>query len=224
MNGVQSAGSLATVAKADHVHPSDTSRLPVNNPTVTGTLTLAQDPVNPLEAATKQYVDNYALGLDFKQSVVVTTTASITLSGTQTIDTVALTGGERVLVKNQGTASQNGIYIVSAGAWTRSTDADTNAEVTTGMFVFVEKGSLAGTSWVLTTQGAITVGSTGLTFTQFGGGSSYTAGTGIDITGNTISLAAAGFSASYLTSGTLNDARLSSNVMLITTTVDGGTF
>lgn len=224
MNGTVAIGSSTTVARADHVHPSDTTKASLSGATFTGTVTLAADPVSALQAATKQYVDNYALGLDFKQSVLVATTANITLSGTQTIDTIAVVAGDRVLVKNQSTASQNGIYIVAAGAWTRSTDADTSAEVTTGMFMFVEKGSQAGTSWVLTTQGTITIGTTGLTFTQFGGSSLYVAGTGIDITGNTISLAAAGFSASYITSGTLNDARLSSNVLLVSSTIDGGTF
>lgn len=224
VNGTQDAGALNTVARADHIHPIDTSRAPVNNPTFTGTVTLASDPVSALQAATKQYVDAMATGLDFKNSVLVATDANITLSGTQTIDTVAVIAGDRVLVKNQSTASQNGIYIVSAGAWGRSTDADTNAEVTTGMFVFVEKGTQAATSWVLSTQGSITLGSTALTFTQFGGGSSYIAGTGIDITGNTVSLNAAGHSASYITSGTLGDARLSSNVLLVSSTIDGGTF
>jgi hypothetical protein len=194
------------------------------SPTFTGVVTLSQDPINPLEAATKQYVDGIAQGLDFKNSVSASTTANIVLSGLQTVDTVSLVAGDRILVKNQSTTSQNGLYVVSTGAWARSTDADTSAEVTTGMFVFVEKGSQGGTSWVLTTQGSITLNSTGLSFTQFGAGSAYTAGSGIDITSTTISLASAGFSASYITSGTLSDSRLSNNVIMITSTIDGGSF
>jgi hypothetical protein len=223
-NGVAAVGVSTTVARQDHVHGTDTTRAPIDSPTFTGVVTLAADPVGALEAATKQYVDAVAQGLDFKNSALVSTTANITLSGTQTIDTIAVIAGDRILVKNQTTGSQNGIYTVQAGAWVRTADANVNYEVTSGMFIFVEKGSQAGTSWVMNTQGAITLGTTSLNFAQFGSGSSYVAGTGIDVTGNTISLNAAGHSASYITSGTLTDARLSSNVMFITTTVDGGSF
>ena len=82
--------------------------------------------------AAKTYIDNTRSGLEVKDSVVVATTANITLSGTQTIDGIAVTAGQRVLVKDQTTASQNGIYVVSASAWSRSTDADTAVELNSG--------------------------------------------------------------------------------------------
>lgn len=134
-------------------------------------LTNLAAPVNPNDAARKADVDAAASGLDVKMSVRVATTANITLSGTQTIDGVAVVAGDRVLVKNQTTASQNGIYVVAAGAWSRSTDADTSAEVHAGMFTFVTEGTTnADSGWVLTTNDPITLGTTALTFGQFSGG------------------------------------------------------
>lgn len=135
-------------------------------------LTNVADPVNAQDVCTKNYADNLALGLDFKASCRVATTANITLSGTQTIDGVAVVAGDRVLVKNQTTASANGIYVVAAGAWSRSTDADSSAEVTSGLFVFIEEGTThADQAWVLTTNNPVTLGTTALTFAQFSGGS-----------------------------------------------------
>jgi len=158
----------------------------------TNRLTNLGDPSSPQDAATKSYVDGVAQGLDVKKSVRAATTASITLSNTQTIDGVALSAGDRVLVKNQSTGSQNGIYdVVSGGSWTRSTDADSSAEVTAGMFVFVEEGtSNADTGWVMSNDGAVTLGTTALTFTQFSTAGSITAGTGLTKTGNTLDVGA----------------------------------
>lgn len=102
---------------------------------------------------------------DFKDAVDVATTANVTLSGEQTIDGV-LTSASRILVKNQTTASQNGIYVTAAGAWSRSTDADTSAEVTSGMQVLVQGGTLGtGVIYSLATPDPITLGTTSLTFT-----------------------------------------------------------
>lgn len=153
----------------------------------TNRITGLGDPVNPQDAATKNYVDAVKQGLDPKDSVRVATTANITLSNTQTVDGVALTVGNRVLVKNQSTASQNGIYVVASGAWTRATDFDTSAKVTSGAFTFVEEGAINGDSgWVLTTDGAVTLGTTSLTFVQFSGAGQITAGEGLTKTGNTL--------------------------------------
>lgn len=131
-------------------------------------------------------------GRQFKDAVRAATTANITLSGTQTIDGVALVVGNRVLVKNQTTGSQNGIYVVASGAWTRATDADSttaDSEVKTGMTVMVSEGTTqADQQWSLTTNGVITIGTTALAFAQTGTGSTYTQGTGINITGSTISV------------------------------------
>lgn len=150
------------------------------------------DPVDPQDAATKAYVDAARAGLDVKDSVRAATTANITLSGTQTIDDVVLVAGNRVLVKNQSPASANGIYVVAAGAWARASDADVNAEVTPGLFTFVEEGTLnANSGWVLTNAAPITLGTTSLTFAQFSGAGQITAGAGLTKVGNTLDIVTA---------------------------------
>src|SRR5262249_17799318 len=102
---------------------------------------------------------------DFKESVRVATTANITLSGAQTIDGVSAIAGDRVLVKDQSTAANNGIYVVAAGAWSRATDFDQDAEVTGGCVVPVSEGTANGNNlWILTTNDPITVGVTSLAF------------------------------------------------------------
>jgi Major tropism determinant N-terminal domain len=142
---------------------------------------------NSKEVATLEYVDAVKQGLDVKDSVRVATTGNVTLSGTQTIDGVAVVAGNRVLVKNQTTASENGVYVVAAGAWTRAADANADAEVTAGMFTFVEEGTVNQDSgWVMTTNGPVTLGTTGLAFTQFSGAGSVTAGAGLTKNGNTL--------------------------------------
>ena len=122
---------------------------------------------------------------DYKDSVVATTTGNVTLSGLATQGggdwSGALTAGNRVLVKDQTVGSQNGIYAASAGGWTRTRDADQNLELTSGMMVTVEEGTtLADTTWIITNDGAITIGSTALTFAQISGsGGSGSSGAGI---------------------------------------------
>ena len=146
-------------------------------------------PVNDTDQANKLYVDSVAQGIDIKQSVRVATTQNITLSGTQTIDGVSVVQGNRVLVKNQTDASQNGIYVVQQGAWTRSTDANTNDKVHPGMFTFVEEGTTNQDSgWVLVTDQPITLGTTNLEFEQFSGAGQIVAGAGLTKTGNTLNI------------------------------------
>ncbi len=133
-------------------------------------------------------MDSLAQGLDPKASVRVATTGNITLSGTQTIDGVAVVAGNRVLAKLQTGGINNGIWVVAAGAWTRATDADSSAKVTSGMYCFVEEGTVNGaTGWNLTTTN-VTLGTTPLTFTQFGAAVAYTAGTNVSIVGTVISV------------------------------------
>lgn len=131
-------------------------------------------------------------GRQFKDGVRAATTANITLSGTQTIDGISVVVGDRVLVKDQSTGAQNGIYVVASGAWSRATDADNtsvDSEVKTGMSVFVSEGTAnADKIFSLTTNGAITLGTTALTFATTGAGTSYTQGTGISISGSVISI------------------------------------
>lgn len=108
---------------------------------------------------------------DEKNSVRVATTANIaSLTGLLTVDGVVLIAGDRVLVKDQTTGSQNGIYTAAAGAWSRAADADVDAEVTGGMLVPVEEGTTnADTLWMMTNDGTVTVGTTALTFQWAGG-------------------------------------------------------
>jgi hypothetical protein len=166
-------------------------------------------PTNPTDAATKQYVDDVAQGLDTKASVVAATTANITLSGTQTIDGVAVTAGQRVLVKNQTAPADNGLYLCAAGSWTRTTDMTTWAQVP-GAYVFVETGTTqADTGWVCTADAGGTIGVTAMTWAQFSGAGSYTAGTGLTLTGTVFS---ANASQTQVTAvGTLTSLSVSGN-------------
>ena len=141
---------------------------------------------------TKEYADSIKQSLDVKQSVRAATTANITiataLNNGDTIDGVTLATGDRVLVKDQSTGSENGIYVVGATP-ARSDDADTSADVTAGMFVFVTEGTANGDNgFILTTNDTITLGTTSLSFTQFSGAGQITAGDGLTKSGNTISV------------------------------------
>ncbi len=146
------------------------------------------DPVGAQDAATKNYVDgavqSAAAGIDSKASVRVVSTPNITLSGTQTIDGIAVDAGNRVLCRGQTTASQNGVYVVAAGAWTRAADADATGEITPGAFWFVEEGTVYGkTQWRCNNTGVITLGTTAISIVQFGAAAMYSAGAGLSLTG-----------------------------------------
>jgi len=147
-------------------------------------------PVSDANFATKGYVDSTSEGLDVKDSVKVATTANITLANTQTVDGVSLAANDRVLVKDQSTASQNGLYkVVDGGSWTRTDDLATGADAA-GAFTFVEQGSTySDVGFVCSSnKGSAVVGTNNLAFTQFSGQSNITAGNGLDKSGNELSL------------------------------------
>ena len=167
-----------------------TGAVSLNSQKITG----LADPTADADAANKGYVDGVAQGLDVKDSVVATTTANGTLSTAfangQSIDGVTLQTGDRILIKNQTTASQNGIYNVNAsGAPSRATDMATGANAA-GAFVFVEQGTTnAETGFVCTSDtGSAVVGTNNLTFAQFSGAGQIIAGDGLDKSGNTLSV------------------------------------
>lgn len=175
-------------------------------------ITALATPVNPSDASTKQYVDDVAQGLHIHASCFTATTANLTAtynngtsgvgatltnSGAQAalvIDGVTLVLDDRVLVKNQTSQLQNGIYVVSnigSGStnWvlTRASDFDTSAEVNGGDFVFVTGGTVNdNTGWVQTST-PVTIGTTAIIFQQFSGAGTYLAGDGLSLVGNTFS-------------------------------------
>jgi hypothetical protein len=173
-------------------------------------------PTLDTDAANKAYVDAARSGLDVKASVRVASTANVTVTYTatggtstrgqitaapNTLDGVSLAANDRILLKDQTTGAQNGIWVVSTvgtganGVWDRATDFDTDAEVTAGAFTFVAEGTTnADTGWVLTTNDTITIGGasgTALAFAQFSGAGQLTAGAGLTKTGNTLDVGTA---------------------------------
>lgn len=154
-------------------------------------------PTDSNHIATKGYVDAARQGLDVKQSVRVATTAAINLASDlnagDTIDGVTLVAGDRVLVKNQSTALENGIYVATtSGAASRSSDANGTAdtgELKSGTFTFVEEGTVnSDKGFVVSTNGTITIDTTAIAWTQFSGAGSFTSGDGLSQDGNTINV------------------------------------
>lgn len=186
INGATSSNTASTLVQRDA--SGNFSAGTITAAAVTG----LNAPVNDSDAANKAYVDASRSGLDVKQSVRAATTGPGTLATSfengDVVDGVTLATGDRILIKNQSTGSENGIYVVAAsGAPTRAADADSNTEVTAGMFTFVEEGTTnADSGWVLTTDNPITVGTTALVFAQFSGAGTVVAGDGLTKTGNTL--------------------------------------
>lgn len=188
-NGSATVGVSTRYARADHVHASDSTKANLASPTFTGTVTVPT-PVNATDAATKTYVDTVAAsGLDVHTACECATTANITLSAPQTIDGYSAIAGNRVLVKNQTTTTENGLWVVAAGAWTRATDADASGEIKLNSYVFVNNGTVnAKTGWTQQTTGTIIPGTNAMVWTQFSSSQSYTAGTGLTLAATTFSL------------------------------------
>lgn len=185
-------GTLARVENKLHDFALATSAVDLNNQKITN----LTDPTNPQDAANKRYVDAAVVGIDWKPSVRVATTGNLNLSTALgnggVIDGVTVVTNNRVLVKNQTDATENGIYVVqSSPSAVRSTDADTSAEITASFAVFVEEGTVnTDSGWTLTNNGTITVGTSELSFTQFTGLGQITAGDGLTKTANTIDVVA----------------------------------
>jgi hypothetical protein len=158
-----------------------------NIATTTGTISTT--PSGSTDIANKLYVDNVAQGLDAKASCVCATTTNLaSLSGLLTIDGIVTVAGDRVLVKNQTAAADNGIYVAASGAWARSADMTTWAQVPSA-YVFIEKGTTqADTGWVCIADQAGVIGVTAMNWTQFSGAGTYSAGTGLTLTGTVFSL------------------------------------
>jgi hypothetical protein len=198
--------NLANSASAGFMSASDYTKLSDSTADATANKLVQRDgagnakvatPTDTAHIATKGYVDAARQGLDVKQSVRVATTAPILLaSGLEAgdvIDGVTLVAGDRVLVKDQSTATENGIYVaVASGAASRSSDANGTAdtgELKPGTFTFVEEGTAnSDKGFVVSTNGTITIGSTNITWTQFSGAGSFTAGDGLSQSGNTINV------------------------------------
>ena len=164
----------------------------IASPTMTGTVTVPT-PSNNTDAATKAYVDTIKQGsIDIKDSCRVASTADIAiasaLTDSSTIDGITVATGDRVLLKDQSDASENGIYaVVASGAASRTTDADTDVLMTSGMYTFISEGTVSNAmGYVLTTADPITLDTTNLTYTQFSGAGQIAAGTGMTKTGNTL--------------------------------------
>ena len=152
----------------------------------TNFLLINNPPIDELHATNKSYVDSVVQGLDVKESVKLATTQNETLSGLLTIDGIATVEDDRVLVKNQTTTTENGIYIVkSAGSWERATDFAAGSDEK-GAFTFVEQGTQANQGYVANGSGV--VGTAAYTFSQFSGAGQITAGTGLNKSGNTVSI------------------------------------
>ena len=156
------------------------------------TITNLAEPVNASDAATKSFVESTAQGLDVKDSCVAATTANITiataLNNGDTIDGVTLANGNRVLVKDQSTASENGIYVVGSSP-ARAADLAAGSDAA-GMFTFIEQGTVnADNGFVcVSNKGSAVTGTNNLSYAQFSGAGQITAGNGLDKSGNTLSL------------------------------------
>ena len=165
-----------------------------NITTTTGQITT--QPTGATDIVNLLALQSYAAGISWKQPVACATTTNITLSGLQTIDTYTTLSGDRVIVKNQSTSANNGIYIASSGAWTRSTDANTWNELVSAI-AFIEYGSQAGGAWFCTVTPGGTLGITPVTWAQFTTSATYSAGTGLSLTGYTFSITNTGTAGTY---------------------------
>lgn len=155
------------------------------------TLSGLAEPTQAQDVATKNYVDLQVQGLNPKQAVRAATTANLAaLSGALTIDGITLVAGDRVLVKDQTTKADNGIYVVAAGPWARGSDANTWVELISA-YVFVQQGTVnADNGFLCTVDAGGTLGSTNVVFVQFNGAGQVIAGNGLTKNGNQLDVGA----------------------------------
>ena len=166
-----------------------------NISTTTGSISTT--PSNPTDLVNKNYVDMFVQGYAIKAECQVATTGNITLSGLQTIDGYTTLANDRVLVKNQTTSAQNGIYVASTGAWARSSDANTWNSLISA-FTFIMNGTTQQNSgWVCTITSGGTLGTTPVTWSQLANAASYFAGTGLTLSSYTFSITPVGTSGTY---------------------------
>jgi len=174
ITGLATPTNPSDAATKGYVDTADALKLNLTGGTLSGALAMGTNKITGLgtptadaDAVTKAYVDAIAQGIDAKASVVAASTANLTLSGAQTIDGVSVIAGDRVLVKDQTTASANGIYLCASGSWTRTTDADTYAELVAA-YTFVEGGTTNGNNgFICTIAPSGTLGTTAITWAQF---------------------------------------------------------
>jgi hypothetical protein len=166
------------------------------------TATVLTQPVGATDVVNLLALQSYAAGISWKQPCVAATLANITLSGLQTIDGKAVVAGDRVLVKDQSTAANNGIYIASASAWSRSEDANTWDELICAIS-FIEYGTQAGGAWFCTAQDGGTLGVTAVNWAQFTTSATYSAGTGLTLTGQVFSITPVGTAGTYGSASTV---------------------
>ena len=220
--GTQVASTISDFNTAVRVNQLDQLATPTGSVSFgSQKITSVANGTNPQDAVTLSQVQAMQAGLDFKNSVRAATTEDIVLAGQKVVDGVSLDQGDRILVKNQSDGTANGIYVVSADAWTRATDADSPSEVTSGMYVYVEEGtSNGGSQWVLATYNPIEVGVTSLTFVTFSGGASYTAGNGLTLTGNDFNIGTASSSRIAINADSIDLALMNSSGIYKSVTVD----
>lgn len=195
ITGLSTPINSSDAANKGYVDAQTALKLSLTGGTMSGAIAMGNSKITGLgtptadqDAATKAYVDSTAQGLDVKPSCRAATTANITLSGTQTIDGVAVVAGNRVLVKDQTNTTENGIYVVSSGAWTRALDANTCAKLA-GAFTFIEDGPTNYNSgWVCNTNPDGIIGIQPIQWVQFSGAGQINAGTGMTKTGNTLNV------------------------------------
>ena len=162
----------------------------------TNTGTVATQPVGATDIVNLLALQSYAAGISWKQPCAVGTLGPITLSGLQTIDSYTTLAGDRVLVKNQANAADNGIYLASSTAWTRSLDADQWNDFVSAI-TFLEYGTQAGGAWFCTATPGGTLGVTALNWSQFTTSATYSAGTGLTLTGTVFSITPVGTANTY---------------------------